>query len=261
MKTLLRGALSLLLFAIPAAGQASTGQAPTGNGKASTDEKAAFDARLNEKFEELIKASEVPGMSVALIRDRRIHWKGAYGVKNTETKEAVTHDTVFEAASLTKPVVAYAALRLVDAGKLDLDVPLNKYLGNNYNVGDDKRLDLITARRVLSHTSGFPNWRNRDSKILPINFTPGEKFSYSGEGFVYLAKVIEKITGREFGAYIKETVLMPLGGEGGRVPGSKFQVPSRGRGVFASLGGEGAEFQIPSSKFQVGDEGWRLRLG
>jgi tetratricopeptide (TPR) repeat protein len=107
--------------------------------------------------------------------------------------------------------VAYATLKLVDQGKIDLDVPLNKYLGNNYDVGDDKRLNLITARRVLSHSSGFPNWRRpQNSKILPITFTPGEKFSYSGEGFVYLSKVIEKITGMKFEDVIQKMVFKPL---------------------------------------------------
>lgn len=167
--------------------------------------------RLEKNLPKLLEKSDVPGMSIALIRDGKMVWTNSFGVKNSETKESVTKETIFEAASLSKPVVAYAVLKLVDEGKIDLDVPLNKYLGNNYDAGDDKRIDLITARRVLSHTSGFPNWRRpRKSKILPINFTPGERFRYSGEGFVYLGKVVEKLTGMELNKFIEKTVFKPL---------------------------------------------------
>ena len=82
---------------------------------------------------------------------------------------------------MTKPVFAYAVLKLVDEGKLDLDTPLVKYLSGRYDVGDDPRLDQITARHVLSHRTGFPNWRPRGDKTLKIYFTPGDRFSYSGE--------------------------------------------------------------------------------
>jgi CubicO group peptidase (beta-lactamase class C family) len=111
---------------------------------------------------------------------------------------------------LTKPVFAYGVLKLVDNGKLDLDTPLVKYLRGRYDVGDDPRLDQITARHVLSHTTGFPNWRPRGDKNLKMYFTPGDRFSYSGEGFVYLSKVVEQITGESQQAFIKRTVLDPL---------------------------------------------------
>lgn len=167
--------------------------------------------KLKKDVPALMKKADVPGLSAALIDGRKIVWKGSFGVGNIETGEAVTDRSVFEAASLTKPVVAYAVLKLVDQGKIDLDAPLNKYLGSNYDVGEDKRLDLITARRVLSHTSGFPNWRRNDSKVLPILFNPGEKFSYSGEGFVYLSKVVEKLTGENFEDFVQKNVFTPLG--------------------------------------------------
>lgn len=167
--------------------------------------------RLEKDIPDLMQKADVPGMSAALIRNGKLVWTRGFGVKNVETREMVTNDTIFEAASLSKVVAAYGVLKLVDEGKLDLDVPLSKYLGNNYDVGDDPRLNLITARRVLSHTSGFPNWRQNGSKTLPINFTPGEKFGYSGEGFVYLSKVVERITNMSFEDYMQKTVLIPLG--------------------------------------------------
>lgn len=166
-------------------------------------------SNLEKAIPQLMKQSEVPGLSAALITDGKIVWQKPFGVINVDTKVPVTNETIFEAASLTKIVTAYAALKLVDQGKLSLDTPLNKYLGNNYDC-TDPRINLITARHVLTHSAGFPNWRPDGSKTLPINFNPGEKFSYSGEGFVYLSKVMEKLTGMSFTEYINKTVLQPL---------------------------------------------------
>lgn len=169
-------------------------------------------ARLERVVPQLMKDAEVPGLSIALVRDGQLAWHKGFGVKNAQTKEPVDDATIFEAASLTKPVFAYGVLKLVEGGKLDLDVPLNKYLPGNYDVGDDARLSGITARRVLSHTTGFPNWRQpRESPTLKIHFTPGDRFSYSGEGFVYLAKTVEHITGEKLAPLMKRLVLEPLG--------------------------------------------------
>jgi CubicO group peptidase (beta-lactamase class C family) len=168
--------------------------------------------RLEADIPSLLEKSDVPGMSIALVRQGNLVWAGAFGVSNASTRKPVTLNTIFEAASLSKPVFAYAVLRLVDEGKLDLDTPLNKYLGNNYDVVYDNRINLITARHVLTHTSGFPNWRNGDrTKPLPILFNPGEKWSYSGEGMVYLSKVAEKITGLRFETFMQKYALQPLG--------------------------------------------------
>lgn len=170
--------------------------------------QAQLIARLENRIPQLMKESDTPGLSIALIRRGELVWNHGFGVKSVKTNEAVDETTVFEAASLSKPVFAYAVLKLVDAGKFDLDKPLNQYLPGNYDVGEDERINQITARRVLSHTTGFPNWR---SGALKIHFTPGERFSYSGEGFVYLAKVIERVTGEKFNDFMKRTVFDPLG--------------------------------------------------
>lgn len=172
--------------------------------------KESIIERLNIAIPRLLEEGNVPGLSIALIHQGKLVWHKGFGVKNVQTKEPVADNTVFEAASLSKPVFAYAVLRLVDEGKIDLDVPLTKYLPGNYDVGDDARINQITARHVLSHRPGFPNWR-RGSNPLPIHFTPGERFSYSGEGFVYLSKVVEKITGEQFNDFMKRTVFVPLG--------------------------------------------------
>jgi CubicO group peptidase (beta-lactamase class C family) len=166
-------------------------------------------ASLEETVGGLMRDGEVPGLSLAIVEDSQIVYSRGFGIKNAITKEVVDRDTIFEAASLSKPVFAYAVLRLANAGKLDLDTPLVKYLPGPY-VDGDNRLDSITARMVLDHTTGFPNWRPI-GQPLKIYFDPGSRFSYSGEGFVYLQKVVEHITGKNLAAVMKDTVLDPLG--------------------------------------------------
>jgi CubicO group peptidase (beta-lactamase class C family) len=189
----------------------SRAQQPDSNSRTVLPTKAAI-AKLEADIPSLLQQADVPGLSIALIRNGKLVWSGAFGVSNADTKKPVDVNTVFEAASLSKPVFAYAVLKLVDEGKLALDSPLNGYLGNNYDIVNDDRINLITARRVLSHTSGFPNWRDNDrTKTLLIHFKPGEKFSYSGEGMVYLSKVVEKITGLRFEEFMQQYALRPLG--------------------------------------------------
>jgi CubicO group peptidase (beta-lactamase class C family) len=145
----------------------------------------------------------VPGLSIAVIRDGRIAWRKGFGVRDDETKAPVTNDTVFEAGSMSKPVFAYTVMKLCERGIIDLDTPLTKYTTEKFVEGDP-RLDLITPRRILSHTTGLPNWRSKEEP-LKLYFTPGEKWSYSGEGYYYLQSVITRLVGhtdaRRCGAY------------------------------------------------------------
>ncbi|HWN93506.1 MAG TPA: serine hydrolase domain-containing protein, partial [Methylomirabilota bacterium] len=106
-----------------------------------------------------MQESHVPGLSIAVIKDARIAWRGAFGVKDVESREPVDRDTMFEAASMSKPVFAYVVMKLCEKGVVNLDTPLTRYTPERF-VPDDPRLDLITARHVLSHTSGLPNWRS-----------------------------------------------------------------------------------------------------
>jgi CubicO group peptidase (beta-lactamase class C family) len=175
--------------------------------------KDELTARLQRVIPQLMKEGDVPGLSILLIRDGKVFWQHAFGVTNAETKAPVTDNTVFEAASLSKPVFAYAVLKLADSGKLNLDTPLVKYMPGAY-VENDERLNQITARMVLSHRTGFPNWRPQNGPEkgpLKIYFTPGEKFSYSGEGFVYLQKTVEHLMGQPLDEVMKRLVFEPLG--------------------------------------------------
>jgi CubicO group peptidase (beta-lactamase class C family) len=165
--------------------------------------------QLESDIPELMKKGRVPGLAIAVVRDGKPAWVHGFGTKEAKTDQPVTGETVFEAASLSKPLFAYGVLKLVEQGKLNLDVPLTTYLPKPYIAGDE-RLAKITARIVLSHRTGFPNWRGDDG-LLPIYFMPGERFSYSGEGYIYLQYVLERITGKPLNEYMTETVFTPLG--------------------------------------------------
>jgi CubicO group peptidase (beta-lactamase class C family) len=172
--------------------------------RATTEE---ISSRLDRLVPRLLVEGDVPGLSLAVVRDGRVLWHRAYGQRDASTNAPIDDETVFEAASLSKPVFAYAVLKLVDAGVVDLDTPVVKYLPGDYV--DDPRFRAITPRRVLSHTTGFPNWRSGSN--LTIHFAPGERFSYSGEGFVYLQKAVERTTGQTLEALMKRLVFGPLG--------------------------------------------------
>ncbi|MCG8305897.1 MAG: serine hydrolase [Cytophagales bacterium] len=153
---------------------------------------------------------EIPGVSLALIKNGRVVYHKTYGVKNAFTEEPVDENTLFEAASVTKPVFAYAVCRLMEKGIIDLDKPLYQYLPFE-EIAHDERYRLITARHVLCHQTGFPNWRsnNEDGK-MNIKFTPGTDYGYSGEGFEYLKRVVAHITQKDIGDVLEEEVLNPL---------------------------------------------------
>jgi len=175
-----------------------------------TDQSAtAVIDKLTELIPGLMARANVPGMSVAIVREAQIYWHKAFGVTSTATKEAATRETLFEAASLSKPVFAYTCLKLAENNLLDLDTPLTTYLPQAY-IDNEPFLSLISMRHVLSHTCGFPNWRPK-GKPLKVHFTPGERFSYSGEGYMYLQSVIAEITGQEPAAYMRSNFLEPLG--------------------------------------------------
>ncbi len=158
---------------------------------------------------EAMTEHKVPGLSIALLRDGQTVWSGGFGLMDQESGQRVDDETVFEAASLTKPVTAYAALCLVEQGRLDLDKSLSEYLEEPY--ADDKSgfLPRVTARHVLTHTTGLPNWLG--GKTARFLSKPGYKFGYSGEGFVYLQRAIEHLTESPLDAYLKEQLFEPLG--------------------------------------------------
>lgn len=140
-----------------------------------------------------MQSLNVPGVSVAIINDGKVVYHLVKGYADIDKKENVTSRTIFEGASLSKPLFAYFIMGFVEEGKLNLDKPLYEYLPNE-DIAYDERYKKITARMVLTHTTGFPNWReDHEEGKLFISFEPGSAFQYSGEGYQYLAKVLAHI--------------------------------------------------------------------
>lgn len=150
----------------------------------------------------------VAGVSLATLRGGAPGTTHYAGLRGAHDRSAVDAQTVFEAASLTKPLVAYIALQLVDEGRLDLHQPLFDICGDY--VPDDVRSRQITAFHVLTHTSGLPNWV-RDEAPLRTYFTPGERFSYGSSAFGWLQLALQSIGACSLETLARERVFEPLG--------------------------------------------------
>src|SRR5262245_48048813 len=142
-------------------------------------------SKLEAQIPELMRRADVPGLSVALIENATVIWNKGFGVKDVRTGEPVDEQTIFAAASLSKPHFACAVLRLCKQYILQLDTPLIEYVSDPLAASgltqDSLFLEQITARHVLSHVSGMGNWSETNQG--KISFKPGERFQYSGEGF------------------------------------------------------------------------------
>jgi CubicO group peptidase (beta-lactamase class C family) len=163
---------------------------------------------------QLMNELKVPGVSICLIQNKEIAWSKCFGVSDVSLQTQVTEKTMFEACSMSKPVFAYLVLKLVEQGKLELDKPLYDYLPEKFICEDEDYPKQITARMILSHTSGLPNWRKgseENESPLSIYFKPGTKFNYSGEGIYYLQRVVEHIINESLESFAKRTLFDKLG--------------------------------------------------
>jgi CubicO group peptidase (beta-lactamase class C family) len=182
--------------------------------------------RIDQLLPRLLREKKVAGAAIGVISEGRLAWQGAYGSRDSATREPVNADTTFEAASVSKTVFAYVALKLCERGTLALDKSLSSYTRARF-VADDPRIDRVTTRHALSHTTGFPEWRS--SPALEFEAEPGARFRYSGEGYYYLQSVIAEVAGRtypspcgryegdlevcatDFDAFMQRSLLTPLG--------------------------------------------------
>lgn len=175
---------------------------------------------LETTIPKLMEKTRIQGLQIALIRNGKVVHKQSFGVKNGATGAPVTDETIFEAASLTKPLFAYAVMRMVDEGLIDLDKPILSYLpreqveqGLGHPLEEDGfRLDWfekITARHVLSHSAGTPH--GEGGTPYPLHFEPGSQWKYSADGYFFLQKVVEHVKGEKLEIIIDEYVLEPLG--------------------------------------------------
>ncbi|HEY4299490.1 MAG TPA: serine hydrolase domain-containing protein [Candidatus Didemnitutus sp.] len=188
---------------------------------------------IDHRVREVMTATGGKGLALAVIDGGKVVFVGAYGVRNAHHDPLQT-DTVMYGASLTKTVMAFLTLQLVDAGKInldrpiadDLDRPLPTYgpdpvfpdkFGPYQDLATDDRWKKITPRMILTHSAGFANfWFIEPDRKLRIHFDPGSHFSYSGEGFILLQFVIEHGRkdlglGIDVGDLAQEKLFTPLG--------------------------------------------------
>ncbi|MDH5821699.1 serine hydrolase [Luteimonas sp. RD2P54] len=175
----------------------------------------------------------IPGLAIAFVDDGEIAWQQAFGYADLRTATPVTPDTVFAAASLSKPVAAMTALHLVDRGLLGLDEDVNQHL-RGWKLPADRftETEKVTLRRLIGHTAGVKNhvWASyAPDRPLPtveallsgaapsvdppavLESEPGQRYRYSNPGYLIVEKLIQDATGRDFGAEAERIVFAPAG--------------------------------------------------
>ena len=215
----MRGKLLILALAVLADAVSTAGQQTEVK---RLDGSSVPPVEIDATVTRLMKATEVTGVGLAVFNEGKIAYLKAFGVRDKEKNLPLTVDSVMSAASFTKVAFAYMVVQLADKGTLDLDKPVYQYLPKplpeypNYADlaanNNDPRYQRITARMLLSHTSGFPNWRAfEDDRKLKIHFEPGSRYAYSGEGIDLLQLVVETAAKKPLEELMQEHVFKPLG--------------------------------------------------
>lgn len=171
------------------------------------DHSSTTTTRLDTVLPVLVKQANIVGLTIAVINQAKPVYQRTFGLRDREAALRVDSNTVFEAASLTKPVFAYLVMGLVREKIINLDTPLYHYLEYE-DIAHDPRHKLITARMVLSHSSGLPS--GRSGCRLEFVYDPGAYFNYSPEGYFYLQLVVEKLLNKKLDSIMKERVFEPL---------------------------------------------------
>jgi len=185
-------------------------------------EAAAQQEVWRDTLQRLATRYGICKVTAAVVRERELRFvTAAQGCATDQSDESLTTESIFQAASLSKPVFAYAVLKLAQQGKIDLDAPVLRYLPGGYEHRSqpylpdspadrvsDPRLQAVTARMVLNHTAGLPNWAEG-----PLYFigNPGQRWEYSGEGYVLLQRAVEVVTRQNLDEFMAREVFQPIG--------------------------------------------------
>ena len=174
----------------------------------SYDHQDIVEERSLHEIEQLLKDNNVPALGIGIIENGELTKIEVYGTLDKQS--TAPYNTIFKVASLTKPIVTLITLKLIDKGFLGLDEPLYKHWIDP-DIKNDKRYEKLTAKIVLSHQTGFPNWRwmNEEGE-LAFQFEPGTQYQYSGEGFEYLRKAIENKLNKSLEELANELLFAPL---------------------------------------------------
>jgi serine beta-lactamase-like protein LACTB, mitochondrial len=191
----------------------------------------------------------IPGLSAAIVTERQLRWSGAFGMADLENFVAARTVTVYRLASVTKPITATAVLQLVEAGKVDLDAPIQRYVP-----AFPEKQWPVTVRHLLSHQSGVRNWTEEEFhntrhftsiaeslavfKDDPLLFEPGTRTQYTSLGYNLLGAVVEGVSGKPFLEYLHDRVFAPAGMESARGDDVLAIIPNRADGYQMTAGGE-----------------------
>ena len=163
---------------------------------------------LDADVPKLLAEYHVPSVSIAEIQGGKVVGVKAYGQQDAQT--GASPETLYNIASLTKPITAQVAMRLLSQGTFTLDEPMAP-VWTDPDIANDERRNLLTPRIALTHQTGFANWRSMTGGKLTFQFTPGTSYGYSGEGFEYLARFMEKKAGEPLDKEAMRLVFQPLG--------------------------------------------------
>lgn len=184
-----------------------------------------FDA-IRASIPALLAERKVPSVAIAVAQNGRIVWEQGFGLANKEKNIAATPDTLYSLASISKPLTGTALMTLVHDSKVNLDRPINDYLGRAPITARIGEVEDATVRRVANHSSGLPThyqwfygnepWRRPSQDEIIRRYgvlmsPPGEKFEYSNLGYGILSTVITKVSGQSFGDYMRDRIFLPLG--------------------------------------------------
>jgi CubicO group peptidase (beta-lactamase class C family) len=196
-------------------------------------------AKVDEYIKAEMQKQRIPGLSLAVIKDGQIILAKGYGLANVEHQVAVKPETIFQSGSVGKQFTATAVMMLVEEGKIGLNDRINKYFTDAPESWKD-----ITVRHLLTHTAGTTDYPKdfdfrRDytedellkrAASIPLNFRPGEKWSYSNLGYVMLGILVGKVTGKFYGDFIQERIFRQLGMNTARIISEADIVPNRAAG-------------------------------
>ncbi|MBI2260720.1 MAG: beta-lactamase family protein [Caulobacterales bacterium] len=195
----------------------------TGSADSGSRSHARFEA-VRRVIQQTLQEANVPSIAVAVVQDGQIVWEEAFGYSDRERQIPATPHTPYSLASMTKPITATAVMQLHEAGRLDVDAPIERYLGGVSLAGYAFDADQVTARRIMSHSAGLPQYGNfyldgsapagseqTISRFGMVVFPPNTRFEYSNIGMKILDAAIARTSGLTYGEYLRREVFGPLG--------------------------------------------------
>jgi CubicO group peptidase (beta-lactamase class C family) len=181
---------------------------------------------LDKLVPALMDFYDIPGSSIALVKEGKLVWSEAYGIADVQTGRKLTKDTPMRVQSISKSITAWGIMKLVEQGKIELDTPISQYFKSWHFPESEFSAKRITVRQLLSHTGGLPlgdvltiysphdempSLREKLTMEAVLVREPGSAFSYSNTGYNMLELLIEEVTGQSFNDYMLREILIPLG--------------------------------------------------